>query len=119
MDKDIRVWLYDIVKAIDNIDSFLDDRPKVYAEFVSDLRTKFAVERNIEIIGEAMNRILKKDSTIEITNARKIVDTRNSISHGYDKIDDTIIWGIVINHLPNLKTEVEKLLAEQNTQNNT
>ena len=119
MDKDIRVWLYDIVKAIEYIDSFLADRPKIYAEFVKDIRTKFAVERNIEIIGEAMSRILKKDSTIEITNARKIVDTRNNVIHGYDRISDEAIWGIVINHLPLLKTEVEKLLAEQNTQNNT
>jgi len=116
MDNNIKIWLYDIVKAIDHIDSFFVDRPKCYADFIKDLRTKFAVERNIEIIGEAMNRILKKDDTIEITNARKIVDARNSISHGYDQIDDTVIWGIVVNHLPILKTEVEKLLAEYNTQ---
>nr|WP_081624322.1 HepT-like ribonuclease domain-containing protein [Proteiniphilum acetatigenes] len=45
-----------------------------------------AVERNIEIIGEAMNRILKEDGSIEITNSRKIVDVRNRIIHGYDSV---------------------------------
>jgi uncharacterized protein with HEPN domain len=64
------------------------------------LRTKRAVERNIEIIGEAMSRILKLDSEIEISNSRKIVDVRNRIIHGYDSVSDDVIWGIVIRNLP-------------------
>lgn len=67
---------------------------------------------DIEIIGEAMNRILKEDESIEIANSRKIVDTRNKIIHGYDSVSDDIIWGIVINYLPTLKKEVNILLAE-------
>jgi len=51
-----------------------------------------------------------------VVTARKIVDLRNRLVHGYDTISDEFIWSIVINHLPNLKTEVEKLLAEYNTQ---
>jgi len=78
----------------------------------SDLRTKRAVERNIEIIGEALSRILKRDETILITNSRKIVDTRNRIIHGYDSVSDDVIWGIVIRHLPVLHTEIETLLSE-------
>jgi uncharacterized protein with HEPN domain len=66
----------------------------------------------VEIIGEAMNRILQKDTSIELTNSRKIVDTRNRIIHGYDSVSDEIIWGIVITHLPVLKTEIKKLLNE-------
>jgi len=68
------------------------------------------VEREIEIIGEATNRILKLDEKIKIKNARQIIDTRNWVIHGYDKVDDVVIWGIVSNHLPKLKTEIEKLL---------
>jgi uncharacterized protein with HEPN domain len=97
---EIKTWLYDILKAINEIESIYQD----------DIRTKRAVERNIEIIGEAMNRILTKDATILLSNSRKIVDTRNRIIHGYDIVSDQIIWGIVINHLPILKTEIEKLL---------
>ncbi len=60
--------------------------------------------RNIEIIGEAINRILKVDGSIAITNARKIVDTRNYIIHGYDSLPPDIIWSMVINHFPILKS---------------
>jgi len=70
------------------------------------------IERELEIIGEAANRILKIDSSIEIDNARKIVDLRNWVIHGYDKVDDVIIWGIVSRQLPNLKIQVEKILQE-------
>ena len=67
----------------------------------------------IEIIGEATNKILKLDSNIHIENARQIVDTRNWVIHGYDKVDDVVIWGIVSNHLPKLQKEVEKLLEQE------
>jgi len=49
---------------------------------------------------------------IEITNSRKIVDTRNRIIHGYDSVSDEIVWGIVINHLPILQKEVQVLSGE-------
>jgi uncharacterized protein with HEPN domain len=77
---------------------------------LSDLKTKRAVERNIEIIGEAVNRILKKDKYFNLENAQKIIGTRNRIAHGYDKISDELIWSIVINNLPKLKDEVQNLL---------
>jgi uncharacterized protein with HEPN domain len=59
-----------------------------------------------------MSRILKKDDTIQISSARKLVDVRNRIIHGYDSVSDDIILGIVIRHLPILKIETEKLLNE-------
>jgi len=112
MDNDIKAWLYDILNAILEIESFFDDSPKVFSKYQSDLRTNRAVERNIEIIGEALSRILKRDETILITNSRKIIDTRNRIIHGYDSVSDDVIWGIVIRHLPVLHTEIETLLSE-------
>ena len=80
--------------------------------YQNDLKTKRAVERNIEIIGEAMSRIRKENSEIEISNSRKIVDVRNRIIHGYDSVSDDVIWGIVIRNLPVLQKEVEILLNE-------
>jgi uncharacterized protein with HEPN domain len=112
MDNSIKTWVYDILAAIEEIENFFSDRPKHYADYCNDVRTKRAVERNIEIIGEAMYRILKHDTTIEISNARKIVDARNRIIHGYDSISDEIIWGIVVKHIPILKTELEHLLQD-------
>ncbi len=70
------------------------------------------IEREIEIIGEAMNKILELDSSIKIENARQIVDARNWVIHGYDKVDDVVIWGIISNHLPKLKYDIEKLLND-------
>ena len=112
MDIEIKGWLYDILNAINEIDSFFIDTPKEFTAYQNDLRTRRAVERNIEIIGEAINRILQKNDSIKLSNSRKIVDTRNRIIHGYDSVSDDIIWAIVISHLPILKSEVEKMLNE-------
>jgi uncharacterized protein with HEPN domain len=112
MDNDIKTWLYDILNAIMEIESFFNDSTKEFAEYQNDLRTKRAVERNIEIIGEALSRVLKRDETISISNSRKIVDTRNRIIHGYDSVSDDVIWGVVIRHLPILQTEIQELLGE-------
>ena len=111
MDNDIKILLYDIRYTIEKIDESLPEK-RIFEEFCNDWKTKKAVERGIEIVGEAMNRLLKINPEISIPNARKIVDTRNRVSHGYDTISDDIIWRIVINDLPILKTEVENLLKQ-------
>lgn len=72
-----------------------------------------AVERELEIIGEAVNHLLALDETIAIDNARRIVDLRNFVIHGYDKVDNVIIWGVISRDLPKLKEQVDKLLDEQ------
>lgn len=72
-----------------------------------------AVERELEIIGEAVNHLLALDETIAIDNARRIVDLRNFVIHGYDKVDNIIIWGVISRDLPKLKEQVDKLLDEQ------
>ena len=112
MDNNIKTWLYDILSSINEIESYFVDTPKTFEIYQNDLRTKRAVERNIEIIGEAMSRILKEDNHIQISNSRKIVDVRNRIIHGYDSVSDDVIWGIVIKNLPLLQKEVEVLLGE-------
>jgi len=110
MDDAIKSWLFDIHSAIVEIESFFEEGKKIFANFQKDVKTKRAVERNLEIIGEAMKRILEKDGNFKLTNARKIVDTRNRIIHGYDSVSDDVIWGIIINHLPKLKKEVIDLM---------
>ena len=110
MDKEIKTWLFDIKTSIEENESYFRDSGKKYELFVNDIRTKRAVERNLEIIGEAVNRILDKDDSVKITNARKIVDNRNRIIHGYNSVSDNVIWGILIRYIPKLKEEVIKLL---------
>ena len=109
MDDYIYAWLFDIKTSIEEIESYFPN-DKVFQQYQDDLKTKRAVERNIEIIGEAMSRILKIEPKIKISNSRKIVDARNKIIHGYDEISNDVIWGIVVNNLPVLKNEVESLL---------
>jgi len=112
MDSEIKTWLYDILQSIKEIESYFEDRPKILDEYVSDIRTKRAIERDIEIIGEAVNRIMKRDKEFKLENVQKIIGTRNRIAHGYDKISDDLIWSIVINHLPKLKEEITAKLLE-------
>lgn len=110
MDTEIKSWLFDIFQSINEIESYYSDQPKIFSEFLNDTKTKRAIERNLEIIGEAVNRILKKDDSFYLDNSRKIIGTRNRIIHGYDDVSDEMIWSIVINHLPKLRKEVETYL---------
>jgi uncharacterized protein with HEPN domain len=110
MNERILKYLFDVKIAIDEIDSFfigLDKRFDVYKE---NTLLKRAIERNLEIIGEAINRIIKIEPEFPIINAKKIVGLRNQIIHSYDNISDENIWGIIINHLPALKVEIENLI---------
>jgi uncharacterized protein with HEPN domain len=109
MDNEIKSWLKDIEQAISEINSFIPEI-KNFKDFQKDLKTKRAVERNIEIIGEAMTRILKSEPDIKISDTRKIVDTRNRIIHGYDSVSEEIIWGIINRNLSTLEQEVKELL---------
>jgi len=109
MELKILKYLYDIITSINSIYEYLGES-RDFNEYSENKLLRRAVERELEIIGEASNRILKLDSEFPIDNARKIVDLRNWVIHGYDKVDDVIIWGILTNHLPKLKDQVEKLM---------
>lgn len=107
----IKSSLFDIYQSIDEIFIFLGDR-RDFSEYQSDLKTKKAVERNLEIIGEAVNRILKEDPDLLLDQAKNIVGTRNRIIHSYDNISDEVLWTIVVRDLPKLKVQVKQLLSE-------
>lgn len=109
MKRETKKYLFDIKTSIDSINEYLGHNRNFF-EYQNNKQLRRAVERELEIIGEATNRLFKTDETIQITNARQIIDTRNWVIHGYDKVDDVIIWGIVSNHLPKLKIEIDKLL---------
>lgn len=111
MDIKIRAGLMDIKRCIDEIFIFLGEN-RDFSKYQSDLKTKKAVERNIEIIGEAVNRILKIASNFPIQNAKNIIGTRNRIIHSYDNISDEVIWTIVTRDLPKLKLEVDQMLHQ-------
>ncbi|NCO55550.1 MAG: antitoxin [Bacteroidetes bacterium CG02_land_8_20_14_3_00_31_25] len=101
--------LKDIEQSIIEIYNFLPEKRNFF-EFQKDLKTRKAIERNIEIIGEAMERILKINPDFPISDSRKIVDTRNRIIHGYNNVSDDIIWLIVNKYLPILEKEISEFL---------
>ena len=109
MDIRIKTWLVDTQIAIEEIFVFLGEK-RDFHSYKQDLKTKKAIERNLEIIGEAMNRIIKLDNEFPIENARNIIGTRNRIIHSYDNISDEVIWTIVSRELPVLKKQIDQLL---------
>ncbi len=114
MDEKILKWLFDIKVAIQEIEGFFHDFPKDFNQYRSNIILKRAVERNLEIIGEAVNRILKQDETFPIENAKRIVGLRNQIIHAYDNISDENIWAILLKHIPLLKVEIERFTENNN-----
>ena len=111
MHADARKLLWDARAAAERVTQFTTGR--TFAEYEADDYFRSAVERQFEIIGEALSRLLKADAALaaRITNYRRIIDFRNTISHGYDAVDNEIVWEVVQNSLPVLRREVEKLLA--------
>ena len=95
--------------AISEIEMAENRFGRQYDIFENDVIFRKFVERNIEILGEAMNRILKIEPDINITSARKIVDTRNYVIHAYDSLKPDILWAIVINHIPRLTADILRL----------
>jgi uncharacterized protein with HEPN domain len=98
------------MKSIEEIEQFLPQGQQLFEAYKKDLKTKRAVERNLEIIGEATNRLLTRDPDFEMSHSRKIISLRNRIIHGYDVISDELIWGIIVNDLPKLKSEISKYI---------
>jgi len=110
MNEKVLKCLYDIKFAIEEIDSYFVQVNKTFEAYQSNIILKRAIERDLEIIGEATNRILKEDPDFKIENSVRIIGLRNQIIHGYDTVSDESIWGILIKHLPKLKEEVNKYI---------
>jgi uncharacterized protein with HEPN domain len=111
MDEYIEKYLTDVLISINEIESYFIKGNMRYDDFLKDTLRQRAVERNVEIIGEAVNRVLKIEPAFQLANAKAIVNTRNKVIHGYDSVTPVFLWGLVINQIPKLKMEIENLLA--------
>lgn len=109
MQLEVITYLFDIQESIHSIDDYIGPT-KDFNIYLGDKKLRRAVERELEIIGEATKRILSIDAEVAISDARRIVNLRNFVIHGYDRLDDTVIWGIITRDLPKLKAQVEVLL---------
>ena len=91
--------------------SFFEGK-RLFAYFQTDILRQRAVERNVEILGEAINQLLKHDPTIDLPNAKAIIGTHNRVIHSYDNVTPEFLWSLVINHIPRLHEDVKGLLKE-------
>jgi uncharacterized protein with HEPN domain len=108
----VEKFLFDIKESNASIEQFLGDK-RDFNEYQSRKIVRRAVERELGIIGEAMSKLLKIDNSILISNPRRIIDLRNWVIHGYDKVDDVIVWGVITRDIPILKNEINKLLEDK------
>ncbi len=111
MEDEVKKNLFDILTSILSIDEHLQ-RKRDYNLYITNLTIRRAVERELEIIGEAMSRVLNQKPDIKISYARIIVDLRNKVIHAYDAVNNDSIWKIIIKDIPILKEEVETLLKK-------
>ena len=104
-------YLFDIKQAADLLLRF--SRGKTLADFTADPLLRSAIERQFEIIGEALNQLLKidPDTAAAISEHRRIIAFRNILIHGYAEIDDRLVLGVLEGKLPDLHRQVEALLA--------
>lgn len=108
MTETIKKYLFDILLSIDLTDDFLENYTSFF-DYKNDFKTKSAVERQLIIIGEVINKINKLEN-LPLSNSKEIINFRNRLVHAYDSIDDSIFWAICQNHLPKLKSEILLLL---------
>jgi uncharacterized protein with HEPN domain len=102
-------YFLDIESAIAEIEMVVQRAENNFLIFKNDQIIKRAAERDLEIIGEAINRLTKLSPPVELTNAKKIISLRNLIIHTYDAVDDELIWAILLKDIPSLKAEIIKL----------
>lgn len=109
MAPDIKKYLYDIKESIDSIEAYLGNK-RNFSEYLNNKMLRRAVEREFEIIGEALKNADRISCDIEISCKKQIIGMRNRVIHGYDKVDNDVVWGVIVRHLPILKQEVQCLL---------
>jgi uncharacterized protein with HEPN domain len=109
MQPKILKFLLDIQSVIQEIETVKTKTNNNFIAFQSDIILQRAVERELEIIGEAIRKIIEIDPTINITSSKNIIGLRNIISYAYDSVEPEMIWGIIQNNIPLLAEEINKI----------
>jgi uncharacterized protein with HEPN domain len=102
-------YLLDIESVIQEIETIKSKTENNFNTFKADIILQRAVERDLEIIGEAIRKIVEEEPNIQISSAKNIIGLRNIISHAYDAVEPEMIWGIIQNNVPILAEEIKKL----------
>lgn len=109
MRHDPRKLSEDVLRCIAEVETFC--RGRTFHDFQGDRGLQLIVERELEIIGEALARLCREYPTLadQIPDIRKIVGLRNVLAHGYDVLEHEILWDIVVNKLPLLKRDIQMM----------
>ena len=104
--------LYDIQEAADLLTKFVQD--KIFADYERDAMLRSAVERQFEIIGEALSKLAKLDEryVLSISEHKRIIAFRNILIHGYAQVDDRLVWDVLVTKLPVLWREVTEIMKQ-------
>jgi uncharacterized protein with HEPN domain len=102
-------YILDVESVIEEIEAIKEKTANNFHNFSTDIIIQRAVERDLEIIGEAIRKIIDIKPTVEITSSKNIIGLRNIISHAYDSVEPEMLWGIIQNNIPVLAREIEDL----------
>jgi len=104
--------LFDIARACELLERFTQG--KTFEQYAADPMLRSAVERQSEIVGEALRRALDRDPGLshEITGAPRVIAFRDRLIHGYATVSAEVVWGVLQGNLPTLHREVRALLEE-------
>jgi uncharacterized protein with HEPN domain len=110
---DARAFLFDVQRACQLIQEFTSGM--TFQDYVADRKTRSAVERQLEIVGEAIGQMIRAFPAMkdEIPDASRIVAFRNQLIHGYASVSNPVVWGILEGDLPSLAAKVSELLARK------
>lgn len=110
--RDLRAYLFDISEACDRIEEFT--RGASFDDYQRTVLIRSAVERQFEIIGEALSQVLRYHPTLadQINDAGRIIAFRNQLAHGYASVSDEVVWFVVHSSLPALHEKVNALILE-------
>lgn len=112
MHADARKLLWDALQAVERATRFTHD--KTFDDYIADELLRSAVERQLEIVGEALNQLSRIDAQLAsaIPELRRIVGFRNVLVHGYATVDNRIVWGIVATNLEPLRRSLDQILSQ-------
>jgi len=103
-------YVLDIESLVQEIESFKQLVGNDFFKYQKELVVKRAVERDLEIIGEAVKELVRLEPNLKISSSRKIISFRNLLAHSYDSVEDELVWGILQKDIPTLRLEIEAIL---------
>ena len=102
-------YILDIQSVIEEIETIKRLTDNNFNSFNDQIILQRAIERDLEIIGEAVRKIIEIEPNVSISSAKNIIGLRNLISHAYDSVEPELLWGIIQHNIPQLSIEINQI----------